>query len=99
MYPVASIEKPFSRPQGSAGARSFAPIGFSLLSAVCMIPSIAAAIAFMILNTNLLWIASILFVVNGLIVLVVGVILGGKVMDKRMIRIVENLRRFASITA
>ena len=99
MYPVASIEKPFSRPQGSAGARSFAPIGFSLLSAVCMIPSIAAAIAFMILNTNLLWIASIMFVVNGAIVLAVGVILGGKVMDKRIIRIVENLRRFASITA
>ena len=99
MYPVASIEKPFSRPQGSAGARSFAPIGFSLLSAVCMIPSAAAVIAFMILNTNLLWIASIMFVVNGAIVLAVGVILGGKVMDKRMIRIVENLRRFSSITA
>ena len=99
MYPVASIEKPFSRPQGSAGARSFAPIGFSLLSAVCMIPSIAAVIAFMILAPQLLWIASILFVVNGLIVLAVGVILGGKVMDKRMIRIVENLRRFSSITA
>ena len=99
MYPVASIEKPFSRPQGSAGARSFAPIGFSLLSAVCMIPSIALAMAFLAINANLLWIASILFVVNGLIVLVVGVILGGKVMDKRMIRIVENLRRFASITA
>ncbi len=99
MYPVASIEKPFSRPQGSAGARSFAPIGFMLLSTVCMIPSIAAAIAFMILNPNLLWIASILFVINGAIVLVVGVILGGKVMDKRMIRIVENLRRFSSITA
>ncbi len=99
MYPVASIEKPFSRPQGSAGARSFAPIGFSLLSAVCMIPSIAAAMAFLAINTNLLWIASVLFVVNGLIVLVVGVIIGGKVMDKRMIRIVENLRRFSSITA
>ena len=99
MYPVASIEKPFSRPQGSAGARSFAPIGFSLLSAVCMIPSIAAAMTFLAINTNLLWIACILFVVNGFVVLVVGVILGGKVMDKRMIRIVENLRRFASITA
>ncbi|RFT38673.1 hypothetical protein CG399_02385, partial [Bifidobacteriaceae bacterium NR015] len=99
MYPVASIEKPFSRPQGSAGARSFAPIGFTLLAAVCMIPSIALAMAFLAINPNLLWIASILFVVNGLIVLVVGVILGGKVMDKRMIRIVENLRRFASITA
>lgn len=99
MYPVASIEKPFSRPQGSAGGRSFAAIGFMLLSVVCMIPSVAAAIAFMILAPQLLWIASILFIVNGLIVLVVGVILGGKVMDKRMIRIVENLRRFASITA
>ncbi len=99
MYPVASIEKPFSRPQGSAGARSLAPIGFSLLSAVCMIPSIALAITFLAINTNLLWIACILFVVNGLIVLAVGVILGGKVMDKRIIRIVENLRRFASITA
>ena len=99
MYPVASIEKPFSRPQGSAGARSLAPIGFTLLAAVCMIPSIAAAIAFVAINMNLLWIASILSVINGLIVLVVGVILGGKVMDKRMIRIVENLRRFASITA
>lgn len=99
MYPVASIEKPFSRPQGSAGARSLAPIGFTLLAAVCMIPSIAAAIAFVAINMNLLWIASILSVINGLIVLVVGVILGGKVMDKRMIRIVENLRRFSSITA
>ena len=99
MYPVASIEKPFSRPQGSAGARSFAPIGFSLLSAVCMIPSIAAAMAFLAINPNLLWIASIMFIVNGAIVLVVGVIIGGKVMDKRMIRIVENLRRFSSITA
>ena len=99
MYPVASIEKPFSRPQGSAGGRSFAAIGFMLLSVVCMIPSVAAAIAFMILAPQLLWIASILFVVNGLIVLVVGVIIGGKVMDKRMIRIVENLRRFVSITA
>ena len=99
MYPVASIEKPFSRPQGSAGARSFAPIGFTLLAAVCMIPSIAAAMAFLAINTNLLWIASIMFVVNGAIVLVVGVILGGKVMDKRMIRIVENLHRFDSITA
>ena len=99
MYPVASIEKPFSRPQGSSGGRSFAAIGFSLLSVVCMIPSVAAAIAFIILAPQLLWIASLLFVVNGLIVLVVGVILGGKVMDKRMIRIVENLRKFASITA
>ena len=98
MYPVASIEKPFSRPQGSAGARSFAPIGFTLLAAACMIPSIASAMAFIAINMNLLWIASIMFVVNGAIVLVVGVILGGKVMDKRMIRIVENLRRFASIT-
>ena len=99
MYPVASIEKPFSRPQGSAGGRSFAAIGFSLLSVVCMIPSVAAAIAFIILAPQLLWIACILLVVNGLIVLAVGVIVGGKVMDKRMIRIVENLRRFASITA
>lgn len=99
MYPVASIEKPFSRPQGSAGGRSFAAIGFMLLSVVCMIPSVAAAIAFMILAPQLLWIASILFVINGSVVLVVGVIIGGKVMDKRMIRIVENLRRFASITA
>ena len=99
MYPVASIEKPFSRPQGSAGARSFAPIGFTLLAAVCMIPSIALAMAFLAINPNLLWIASILFVINGSVVLVVGVILGGKVMDKRMIRIVENLRRFSSITA
>ncbi|PMC45380.1 hypothetical protein CJ214_04290 [Peptoniphilus lacrimalis] len=99
MYPVASIEKPFSRPQGSAGGRSFAAIGFMLLSVVCMIPSVAAVIAFIILAPKLLWIACILFVVNGLIVLVVGVIIGGKVMDKRMIRIVENLRRFASITA
>lgn len=99
MYPVSSIEKPFSRPQGSAGARSFAPIGFMLLSFVCMIPSIALAIVFVAINMNLLCIASILFVINGAIVLVVGVILGGKVMDKRIIRIVENLRRFASITA
>ena len=99
MYPVASIEKPFSRPQGSSGGRSFAAIGFMLLSVVCMIPSVAAVIAFIILAPKLLWIACILFVVNGLIVLVVGVIIGGKVMDKRMIRIVENLRRFASITA
>lgn len=99
MYPVASIEKPFSRPQGSAGARSFAPIGFSLLATVCMIPSIALSMVFLAINTNLLWIASIFSVINGLIVLVVGVILGGKVMDKRIIRIVENLRRFASITA
>lgn len=99
MYPVASIEKPFSRPQGSAGGRSFAAIGFMLLSVVCMIPSVAAVIAFIILAPKLLWIACILFVLNGLIVLVVGVIIGGKVMDKRMIRIVENLRRFASITA
>lgn len=99
MYPVASIEKPFSRPQGSAGGRSFAAIGFSLLSVVCMIPSIAAVIAFVVINTNLLWIACILFVVNGFVVLAVGVIIGGKVMDKRMIRIVENLRRFTSITA
>ncbi|EPI59246.1 hypothetical protein HMPREF1580_00918 [Gardnerella vaginalis JCP8070] len=99
MYPVASIEKPFSRPQGSAGGRSFAAIGFSLLSVVCMIPSVAAVIAFIILAPQLLWIACILFVVNGAIVLAVGVIIGGKVMDKRMIRIVENLRRFASITA
>lgn len=99
MYPVASIEKPFSRPQGSTGGRSFAAIGFSLLSVVCMIPSIAAVIAFVVINTNLLWIACILFVVNGFVVLAVGVIIGGKVMDKRMIRIVENLRRFTSITA
>lgn len=99
MYPVSSIEKPFSRPQGSAGGRSFAAIGFMLLSVVCMIPSVAAVIAFIILAPQLLWIACILFVVNGAIVLAVGVIIGGKVMDKRMIRIVENLRRFASITA
>lgn len=99
MYPVASIEKPFSRPQGSTGGRSFAAIGFMLLSVVCMIPSAAAVIAFIILAPKLLWIACILFVVNGAIVLAVGVIIGGKVMDKRMIRIVENLRRFASITA
>ncbi|MFT8592055.1 MAG: ABC transporter permease [Bifidobacterium sp.] len=98
MYPVASLAKPFSSPQGRAVSQGFLPFIPMLASGVVMIPTALAVILIVVLSgMTLLWIAIPVALVNGLLVLWLGIVLGGRIMDARQLKIVETLTHFAEL--
>ena len=98
IYPVASIDKPFSSPQGRALAQSLMPFATMLGTAVVALPTIACAVILLVSgNWSQYWLIGPVGVVNGVVALVLGVWLGGKAMDARMLKIVATLDSFASL--
>lgn len=99
MYPVASMDKPFSSPQGRAMAQGFFPFVYMIGSVVLMLPTGIAAIVMLVIHAEITgWLAIIpIVLVNGIGVLVLGTWLGGKLMDARMLSIVSTLDSFASL--
>lgn len=98
IYPVASIDKPFSSPQGRALAQSLMPFATMLGTAVVGLPTIACVIILLVSgNWSQYWLIGPVGVVNGAVMLALGVWLGGKVMDARLLSIVATLDSFASL--
>ncbi|RSX51784.1 ABC transporter permease [Bifidobacterium goeldii] len=101
MYPVPSMDKPFSTPQGRAMAQGFFPFIHLFGSAALMLPTgiVAAVLA---LSGGLTWYAWYwvlmpVGLVNGLAAVIIGSWLGGKLLDARAIRVVHTLDSFAAL--
>lgn len=100
LYPVASVEKPFSRPRnGASGSQMFLPLLFFIIAGVLMIPTAIVGIVCAINNAqHYMWIAGVVAIVVSIIVLVIGTWLGGKFIDKRLLKIVAKLKEFAAVS-
>jgi ABC-2 type transport system permease protein len=96
LYPVASIDRPFSSPQGRALAQGFMPFLYMLIMLVMLAPTAVVAIMSLVVGFPG-WIAGLVGLANGLLVLAVGVWLGGRVMDRRLPSIVATLQSLASL--
>lgn len=98
LYPVPSIDKPFSSPQGRAVSQGFFPFIQMIGSVILILPTAAVlAAAFLTGSTVLLWLVGLVGLVNGIGFLILGVYLGGKIMDRRTPKIIETLDSFASL--
>ena len=99
MYPVASLDKPFSAPQGRMVAQGFFPLIYMLGSLLLMFPTGIAAIILVAMSelAYSYWLIIPIAIVNGAGILAAGTWLGGKLMDARMLSIVRTLDSFASL--
>lgn len=99
MYPVPSIDRPFSSPQGRAVAQGFFPFVHILGSVLLMLPTgiVAIAVALTAGSAVLMWAAGPVALANGLAALALGVWLGGRLLDARETAIVRILDSFASL--
>ncbi|MCH4161137.1 MAG: ABC transporter permease [Bifidobacterium sp.] len=98
LYPVASMDKPFSSPQGRALAQGFFPFIHMFACVAAMVPTGIVAIVLAISSANSLWwVLAPVAVLNGVLFLCLGVLLGGKLMDARLLKIVSTLDGFASL--
>lgn len=98
LYPVASIDKPFSSPQGRAVSQGFFPFIQMLGSVLLVIPTGAVFLVVHLTGSlGLLWLVGLVGVINGCGVLVAGVYLGGRILDQRTPKIVATPDNFASL--
>ena len=99
MYPVASMDKPFSAPQGRAMAQGFFPFVYMLGSLLLMLPTGIVALVMLLTGAEGgMWLAIIpVALANGIGILALGTWLGGNLMDARMLSIVATLDSFASL--
>ncbi|MCI1218109.1 ABC transporter permease [Bifidobacterium crudilactis] len=98
MYPVASMDKPFSSPQGRALAQGFFPFIHMFACIAAMLPTGIVAIVLAVTSVQgLWWILAPVALANGVLFLYLGVLLGGKLMDARLLKIVSTLDGFASL--
>lgn len=98
MYPVPSMEKPFSTPQGRAVAQGFFPLVYLIGMVVLAMPTGAVAAGLALSgHWDWYWLLIPVSVANGVGFLMLGSWLGGKLMDARMLSIVATLDSFASL--
>ena len=98
IYPVPSMDQPFTSPQGRAVAQGFLPMLQLLASLVIMLPTLLVALPAMITGGILpLWLPVPVALANGLIVLAAGVALGSRIFDRRQSAILLTLDRYASL--
>ena len=98
MYPVPAIDRPFSNPQGGAVAQGFFPLAYMFGSILLMLPTgIVAGILTVTGAPAAGWIIAIVALANGIGGLALGIWLGGKLLDARMVSIVATLESFASL--
>lgn len=100
IYPVASMDRPFSSPQGRAVAQSIMPLIQMLVHCVVMVPTLVVAILVLPRGSeNLLWLLAPTSLINGLVVYLVGIHWGGKLFDRRQLAIIRTLDGFATLQA
>ena len=99
MYPVPSMDKPFSSPQGRALAQGFFPFVYMIGGILLMAPTGLTALAMALAGTLGGWYGALIPVAlaNGAGVAALGTWLGGKLLDARMLAVVKNLESFASL--
>ncbi|KAB8289597.1 ABC transporter permease [Bifidobacterium avesanii] len=100
MYPVPSIDKPFSSPQGRAMAQGFFPLVQMLGTPLLFLPGgvIVAVLGFTgALADGRFWLIGPVALANGLAALALGTWLGGKLLDARSLSVLHTLDGFASL--
>lgn len=98
MYPVPSMDKPFSTPQGRAVAQGLFPFVQLFGCLIPMLPTILVAIVLVVADMGgWLWVMAPIGLANGVAAMVIGSWLGGKLLDARAIRVVQTLDSFASL--
>lgn len=99
MYPVASIDKPFSTPQGRMAAQGLFPFVHMFGSFLVLLPTgLVALIVGLTAGLDVLvWVVGPVALLNGAVALAVGVIVGGRILDIRATKIVATLDSFASL--
>ena len=98
IYPVPSMDQPFTSPQGRAVAQGFLPILQLLASLVIMLPTFLVTLLAMTTGGVLpLWLPVPVALANGLVVLAAGVALGSRIFDRRQSAILLTLDRYASL--
>ena len=101
MYPVPSMDKPFSTPQGRAVAQGFFPFVYLFGSLILMVPTGLVAIVLTVLGSETWdqwhWVLGLVGIINGLAMAAVGSWLSGKLLYARAINVVHTLDSFASL--
>lgn len=98
MYPVPSISRPFSSPQGRVGAQMLFPFLHMFGMIALMLPTgIVTVVLALTGNMGLYWLLAPVSLVNGIAVLAIGTWLGGKLLEARMPKILATLNTFASL--
>ena len=98
IYPVPSMDQPFTSPQGRAVAQGFLPMLQLLVSLVIMLPTFSVALLALTTGGMLpIWLPVPVALANGLIVLAVGVALGSRIFDRRQSAILLTLDRYAAL--
>ncbi|KAB7789219.1 ABC transporter permease [Bifidobacterium cebidarum] len=99
MYPVSSMDKPFSSPQGRAMAQGLFPFVYLIGTFVLLLPTGVVALILAVIGAidTMFWLLIPISLLNGVGMLVLGAWLGGKLMDARMLSIVTTLDSFASL--
>ena len=98
IYPVPSMDQPFTSPQGRAVAQGFLPMLQLLVSLVIMLPTFSVALLALTTGGMLpTWLPVPVALANGLIVLAVGVALGSRIFDRRQSAILLTLDRYAAL--
>lgn len=98
MYPVPSISRPFSSPQGRVGAQMLFPILHMFGMILLLLPTVIVALVLGLTgNWELYWLLAPASLANGVAALAIGTWLGGKLLEARMPKIVATLESFASL--
>lgn len=97
MYPVPSMDRPFSSPQGRAVSQGFFPILEVLVDLLVMVPSFLALAGLSAGRGEYAWVAGPVALLNGLVVLLIGVWAGGRIMGGRQLQILRTVDGYASL--
>ncbi|RSX54892.1 ABC transporter permease [Bifidobacterium dolichotidis] len=97
-YPVPSIKKPFSSPQGRTASQLFFPFLYMFISLVAALPTIIVGACAAVLHWQAWeWIVTAVSAVNGIGVLCLGTWLGAKIFDARQLKILHTLEQYATL--
>lgn len=98
IYPVPSADKPFSSPQGRGAAQGFFPMIQMVGSLLLMLPTFGVLIAILVSgNSGLLWVVGLVALLNGVGFLILGIYLGGRILDRRIPAILQTLSNYESL--
>lgn len=98
LYPVPSMAKPFTNPQGRGAAQAFLPFLYMLASLASILPTALVAIVIFATGNGAAypWIIPVALA-NGVVFLCLGTWLGAKLLRTRMLKVVQTLDSFAAL--
>lgn len=98
LYPVPSMAKPFTNPQGRGAAQAFLPFLYMLASLASILPTAIVAIVIFATGNGAAypWIIPVALA-NGIVFLCLGTWLGAKLLRTRMLKVVQTLDSFAAL--